>query len=62
MTAIDAGGTGHVRAHGEIWTATADDRIEAGVPVRVTAVEGLRLHVASTGATPTHPAPGVPSA
>ena len=30
MTAIDAGGTGHVRAHGEIWSATADSRIEGG--------------------------------
>jgi membrane-bound serine protease (ClpP class) len=46
LTAIDAGGFGHVRAHGEIWTATADNRIEAGSAVRVTAVDGLRLRVA----------------
>jgi len=52
-----------VRAHGEIWTATADDRIEAGGPVRVTAVEGLRLRVASAaGGGPTDPSPGFPSA
>jgi membrane-bound serine protease (ClpP class) len=43
---IAAGGVGHVRTHGEIWTATADESIAAGSPVRVTAVEGLRLRVA----------------
>jgi membrane-bound serine protease (ClpP class) len=47
LTAIDPGGTGHVRTHGEIWTASANERIEAGAPVRVTAVEGLRLRVAA---------------
>ena len=44
---IEPGGTGSVRTHGEIWTADADERIEAGSPVRVTAVNGLRLRVAS---------------
>ena len=47
LTAIDPGGTGHVRTHGEIWTASANERIEPGTPVRVTAVEGLRLRVAA---------------
>jgi len=47
LTAIDPGGSGHVRTHGEIWTASANERIEAGTPVRVTAVEGLRLRVAA---------------
>jgi len=47
LTRIDAGGVGNVRAHGEIWTATADGRIEAGTTVRVTAVDGLRLRVAA---------------
>lgn len=47
LTSIDPGGTGSVRARGEIWTATADERIEAGSSVRVTAVNGLRLRVAS---------------
>ena len=61
MTAIDAGGIGHVRAHGEIWTATADSRIESGTPVRVTAVEGLRLRVSPSGAAPSPP-PGLPPA
>ena len=47
LTAIEPGGTGHVRTHGEIWTASANERIEAGTLVRVTAVEGLRLQVAA---------------
>ena len=47
LTPIDPGGTGSVRTHGEIWTASANERIEAGTPVRVTAVEGLRLQVAA---------------
>jgi len=47
LTPIDPGGTGNIRTHGEIWTASANERIEAGTPVRVTAVDGLRLHVAA---------------
>jgi membrane-bound serine protease (ClpP class) len=47
LTPIDTGGTGRVRAHGEIWTASADARIDAGTPVRVTGVDGLRLRVAA---------------
>jgi membrane-bound serine protease (ClpP class) len=47
LTPIDPGGTGHVRTHGEIWTASANERIEAGTPIRVTAVDGLRLQVAA---------------
>src|SRR6476619_4539426 len=37
LTPIDPGGTGSIRTHGEIWTASANERIEAGSPVRVTA-------------------------
>jgi membrane-bound serine protease (ClpP class) len=44
---IEPGRTGSIRTHGEIWTADADERIEAGSPVRVTAVNGLRLRVAA---------------
>jgi membrane-bound serine protease (ClpP class) len=62
MTAIDAGGIGHVRAHGEIWTATADNRIESGTPVRVTAIEGLRLRVSPSGGAAPSPPPDLPSA
>jgi membrane-bound serine protease (ClpP class) len=46
LSPIEPGGLGQVRAHGEIWTATADQPIAPGSAVRVTAVEGLRLHVA----------------
>jgi len=54
---IEPGRTGSIRTHGEIWTADADERIEAGSPVRVTAVNGLRLRVASTsrGSAPQDP-------
>ena len=47
LTPIEPGATGSVRTHGEIWTATADEPIEAGSPVRVTAVNGLLLRVTS---------------
>ena len=46
ITPIEPGATGSVRTHGEIWSATADEPIEAGSPVRVTAVNGLLLRVA----------------
>jgi membrane-bound serine protease (ClpP class) len=52
LTPIDPGGTGSVRTHGEIWTASANERIEAGTQVRVTAVEGLRLRVAAEPSGP----------
>ncbi len=45
LTPIEAGGTGRVRTHGEIWNATADEPVEAGVAVRVTGVNGLLLRV-----------------
>ena len=45
MTSIDPGGIGRVRAHGEIWTATADEHVSAGENVRVTNVKGLLLTV-----------------
>ena len=46
------GGVGRVQTHGEIWTATADVPIHAGDTVRVVAVDGLRLTVASSGDRP----------
>ena len=45
LTSIDPGGVGRVRAHGEIWTATADEHVSAGENVRVTSVKGLLLTV-----------------
>jgi membrane-bound serine protease (ClpP class) len=45
LTPIEAGRIGRVRTHGEIWNATADERIEAGAAVRVTGVNGLVLRV-----------------
>lgn len=63
ITPIDPGGVGRVRTHGEIWTATSDERVEAGSPVRVTAVNGLTLRVtpytvattSGLGASPSRP-------
>ena len=48
LTAIDPGGLGRVRAHGEIWAATANEPIAAGDPVRITAMNGLKLSVRPT--------------
>jgi membrane-bound serine protease (ClpP class) len=45
LSPIEAGGTGRVRTHGEIWNAVADERVEAGDAVRVTGVNGLLLRV-----------------
>jgi membrane-bound serine protease (ClpP class) len=45
LTSIDPGGVGRVRAHGEIWTATATEHISAGDAVRVVLVKGLLLTV-----------------
>jgi len=45
LTPIEPGATGSVRTRGEIWSATADEPIETGSPVRVTAVNGLLLRV-----------------
>ena len=47
VTVSSQAGSGRVQTHGEIWTATADVPIHAGDPVRVVAVNGLRLTVAS---------------
>lgn len=36
---------GKVFVHGEIWNAVAEESVAAGTPVRVVAVEGMRLRV-----------------
>ncbi len=45
LTAIEPGGQGRVRTHGEIWAATADQPLAPGTPMRVTGMSGLVLHV-----------------
>ena len=45
LTSIDPGGVGRVRAHGEIWTATAEDAVAAGDHVQIVSVKGLLLTV-----------------
>lgn len=47
LTAIPAGGLGHVSAHGEIWSARAAHHIPARALVRIVALEGLTLTVES---------------
>jgi membrane-bound serine protease (ClpP class) len=36
---------GRIFVRGEYWSATADEEITAGLPVEITAVEGMRLRV-----------------
>jgi membrane-bound serine protease (ClpP class) len=44
-TALQAGGEGMVRVHGELWRAESSQPVEEGKTVRVTKVEGLKLYV-----------------
>jgi membrane-bound ClpP family serine protease len=50
LTPITAGGLGRVQTHGEIWSATADQEIAEGAPVRVIGMDGLTLTVAAVQA------------
>jgi len=45
VSAIVPGVPAHVTVHGELWLARSDESIEAGAPVRITAVNGLTLTV-----------------
>ncbi|MEZ5319327.1 MAG: nodulation protein NfeD [Vicinamibacterales bacterium] len=45
LTALAPGDTGQIRLKGEIWRAVSEEAIPAGVPVRVTRVDGLTLTV-----------------
>lgn len=42
---LAAGTEGMIRVHGELWRAISPREVAEGQPVRVTSVEGLRLHV-----------------
>lgn len=46
LTTIAPGEAGTVRTRGEIWTATAEERLDPGTSARITGLTGLRLHVA----------------
>lgn len=48
LTTIGPDAPGQVAAHGEIWTAVSDAPIAAGAPVRIEAVDGLKLRVSAT--------------
>ncbi|MBC7226708.1 MAG: hypothetical protein H5T61_05690 [Thermoflexales bacterium] len=52
-TPIDPTGTVQVRS--ELWTAVADAPIPTGTPIRVVAVEGLRVRVVPVGEAPPTP-------
>lgn len=45
LTAIAPGHEGTVAAHGEIWKATSSESIPQGSRIRITAVDGMQLHV-----------------
>ena len=45
LTAIAAGETGQVSAHGEIWSARAEESVGAHARVRIVGVDGLTLIV-----------------
>jgi membrane-bound serine protease (ClpP class) len=45
LTPIGPGAVGRVQTHGEIWSATSDQPVDAGESVRVTGVAGLTLTV-----------------
>ena len=42
---LPAGTEGMIRVHGELWRAISPHEVAEGKPVRVTSIEGLRLHV-----------------
>jgi membrane-bound ClpP family serine protease len=45
LTAIEPGGIGRVATHGEIWSATSAEPIQAGERVAVVGIKGLLLTV-----------------
>ena len=55
LSSISPSSSGRVSTHGEIWEARSDEEIGEGEPVRVVAVDGLRLTVRREE---THPSGG----
>lgn len=51
----DFSGPGHVLVHSEIWQAVSEQPLNKGQAVRVTARDGLTLHVEPTQQTPKEP-------
>jgi len=45
ISAMAAGQEGMIRVHGELWRAISPQPVAEGKPVRVTSVDGLKLHV-----------------
>ena len=45
LTVLEPGSPGQIRVHGEIWRAVSNVHVPPGVPVRVTGIDGLTLHV-----------------
>jgi membrane-bound serine protease (ClpP class) len=45
----DCAPAGQVRVHGEIWNARSTEPVAAGESVRITALDGLTLHVDPEG-------------
>jgi len=54
QTDVNSAQAGTVYAAGELWSASADDKIPAGTPVVVIARQGLRLKVAKAGKSEMH--------
>ncbi len=52
--ALEAGAPGQIDLHGEIWRAVSREPVAAGATVRVTAVEGLTLHVEPSESSKEH--------
>jgi membrane-bound serine protease (ClpP class) len=54
LTPIGLGREGLVAVHGETWRARTSAEVQAGDPVRVTAIDGLTLTVEPAGERPAH--------
>jgi membrane-bound serine protease (ClpP class) len=53
LSSLAAGAEGMIRVHGELWRAISPQPVAEGARVRVTGIEGLKLHVEPEEATAT---------